>query len=51
MEDHDLIVEFDKYCETCQHKDLAETEQPCNECLEHPVNHNSHKPYCYTPRS
>lgn len=39
-----LIVDFEKYCETCEHKDIEETEDPCTECLESPTNLFSHKP-------
>lgn len=51
MENRELIVEFDKYCKTCQHKDLAETDPPCDDCLEHPTNLHSNKPVCYESRS
>lgn len=51
MEDHELFVAFDQYCGTCQHEKLAENEFPCGECLEHPVNHESHKPFCYEERT
>ena len=45
MEESDyLLVDFKKYCETCKHKDVKETEDPCNECLENPTNLFSHKP-------
>ena len=37
-------VLFDKYCKTCKHEKLDETEDPCNECLENPVNLYSQKP-------
>ena len=39
-----LFVDFKKYCETCKHKDVEETEDPCNECLENPMNLFSQKP-------
>lgn len=51
MEDRELFVEFDQYCKTCQHEKLAENEPPCDECLDHPVNQESHKPYYYKPRT
>lgn len=38
------FVRFDQYCKTCKHCDLAESEDPCNECLTEPVNLYSHKP-------
>ena len=45
MEESDyLFVDFEKYCETCTHKDVKETEDPCNECLENPMNLYSYKP-------
>lgn len=37
-------VEFAKYCETCKHKSLKESEDPCYDCLHEPVNLNSRKP-------
>lgn len=37
-------VYFDKYCKTCQHKDLDEKEEPCRSCLSEPANLYSHKP-------
>lgn len=39
-----FFVDFEKYCETCKHKDLDDAEEPCNECLECPVNLHSQKP-------
>ena len=41
------IVNFEKYCETCKHKDLKETLDPCQECLEHPVNTHTEVPVRY----
>ena len=35
------------YCDTCEHKDVPETEEPCNECLTCPANFHSHKPKNY----
>lgn len=28
------IVRFDEYCPTCKSKDVKETDEPCNACLE-----------------
>lgn len=47
----ELFVEFDRYCKTCQYEKLEEAEAPCSECLEYPVNANSHKPVCYKERT
>ena len=38
------IVKFDEYCNRCAHKDVKETEDPCNECLNNPGNEDSHRP-------
>lgn len=40
-------VYFNKYCATCEHFDLPESEKPCNECLSNPANEYSHKPVNY----
>lgn len=50
MENRKRFVEFDQYCKTCRHEKLAESDSPCDECLEHPVNTESHKPVCYEGR-
>ena len=38
------IVHFNEYCDTCKYKELAESEDPCFDCLAEPVNVYSHKP-------
>lgn len=47
MEIVDKIVEFENYCKTCLYRDLAESEEPCNECLTETTNVYSHKPVKY----
>ena len=37
-------VRFDEFCKLCKHKDLKDTDEPCNECLTNPVNLHSRKP-------
>ena len=37
-------VDFGDYCKTCKHAKTPEAEDPCNECLEYPMNVYSHKP-------
>jgi hypothetical protein len=37
-------VYFGAYCKKCEHKKVADHESPCNECLNEPLNWNSHKP-------
>lgn len=38
---------FDIYCPKCIHKDLPETEDPCESCLLEPTNLHSEKPVCF----
>ena len=38
------IVSFDTWCANCKHAQLEETKDPCNECLDNPVNMNSYQP-------
>lgn len=37
-------IYFHEYCKTCKHSDIMDIEEPCNECLNNPVNLHSHKP-------
>lgn len=37
-------VRFDEYCMTCEHETKKEDEDPCDECLNNPVNLYSKKP-------
>lgn len=46
MEDHYKEVYF-TYCNTCKNKDVDQSDDPCHECLNEPVNLNSHKPVNY----
>lgn len=39
-----MIVDFERYCKTCKHKDKKENESPCDECLDSPMNLQSAKP-------
>jgi len=50
MELRDKIVDFKKYCETCKYRDLYEGEDPCNDCLDNPVNEHSRKPVYWEER-
>ena len=43
----DILVDFDEFCPTCKHNKLTDTDYPCDECLEHPTNQESHKPVKY----
>lgn len=37
-------VDFLKYCPECKYKNVDESEDPCDECLEYPTNAYSRKP-------
>lgn len=37
-------VYFHEHCKTCDHRDLNENKDPCEECLDNPTNYQSHKP-------
>lgn len=47
MEDNYKEVFFGVFCASCKHRNLNESEDPCNECLGATVNLNSHKPINY----
>lgn len=47
MDDEFKEVYFHEYCKSCKHKELPDHEDPCNECLDNPVNVHSHKPVNY----
>ena len=44
MEDVYKEVYFGEYCKKCKYWEKFETDDPCYECLENPVNLYSHKP-------
>lgn len=44
MASEDKLVYFHEYCDKCRHTKLAETDDPCYECLANPCNTDSHKP-------
>lgn len=41
------IVLFDKWCKTCKYRFKKESQDPCAQCLEYPVNTDSTKPVEY----
>lgn len=43
MDERLKIVEFE-WCEKCKHWKKAESEDPCYECLDEPVNTDSRRP-------
>jgi len=44
MKTKDKEVYFDQYCPTCFYNAKKESDDPCDECMEHPSNVDSHKP-------
>ena len=46
-EDDFREVDYATYCNKCKHKKLEETDSPCDECLENPVNQYTNKPVRY----
>ena len=45
------FVHYNDYCKTCEHYEEDEASDACNECLNNPVNVNSHKPVNYKEKS
>ena len=43
-ENHDKEVFFNLYCNKCTFESYSEEKFPCSECMEYPVNTDSHKP-------
>lgn len=37
-------VYFGDYCKTCKYEKVSEQDDPCYDCLNNPVNEDSHKP-------
>lgn len=44
MVNNEKEVRFDLFCKTCKHYQDDESEEVCDDCLNHPVNINSKKP-------
>ena len=40
----DIFVDFYNYCPKCEYEDRYACDEPCNTCLESPVNEGSEKP-------
>ncbi len=49
--DNLVMVDFEKYCKTCKYEKLAESVDPCNECLEVPMNEATDKPYMWEEKN
>lgn len=44
------IVHFENYCNKCKYEKRKEEEEPCRECLDTPVNEDSHRPVKFSRR-
>lgn len=49
-ENGEKFVNFRLYCPKCKNYEVAQDEEPCNECLENTVNVYSEKPINYKER-
>ena len=38
------IVEYEKYCNKCLYSNKPDTEDPCDECLNNPINEDTRRP-------
>lgn len=38
------IVFFEQYCPRCKYEDREENEDPCWDCLDCPINQDTHRP-------
>lgn len=45
------IVNFFEYCAKCKHEEKLDKVEPCNECLDNPVNQHSDKPVKFEPKT
>ena len=43
-------VYFHEYCKTCEYLNKKMVADPCNDCLDHPYNIDSHKPVHWKER-
>lgn len=43
-------VDFTTYCPKCKYEDVEDIKDPCNECLDYPMNENTVKPVNYIPK-
>ena len=46
-ENGEKMVNFRLYCPKCKHYTVAQEDEPCNECLDNPMNVYSEKPVKY----
>lgn len=44
MEEHEKEVYFHLYCPKCKYEGHKESDDPCWDCLNEPMNQDSHKP-------
>ncbi len=44
MREQNKIVFFEKYCPNCKYEEMDENQEPCWDCLDCPVNQDTHRP-------
>ncbi len=44
-------VYFGEYCKNCEYRNRLEIQEPCDDCLNEPVNVYSHKPVFYKEKT
>lgn len=47
LSSHEKIVDFKFFCKLCAYRKKSEWDEPCDECLEHPTNTDTHRPWCF----
>lgn len=45
------IVDFQNWCFKCQYFKNKEADPPCDECLDEPVNEDSHRPVYFKEKA
>lgn len=51
MDEKYYEVDFKTYCALCEHKNLEEFKDPCNECLDYGMNIGTRKPVCFKEKN
>ena len=44
IENSQMMVRYDIWCQKCTHKNTKENDEPCDECLDNPVSENTERP-------
>ena len=44
IEIREQMVRYDTWCKKCKNNETKENDDPCEECLNHPINEHTEKP-------